>query len=46
MVINYTIGFRPIAEAPMPSPVNPASVIGVSTILFGPYLSYNPFDIL
>lgn len=35
-----------MAEAPIPIPVNPASVIGVSTILRGPYFSNNPFDIL
>ena len=32
--------------APTANPVKPASVIGVSQILSGPNLSYNPFEIL
>ena len=32
--------------APIAIPVNPAYEMGVSTILSGPYLSINPFDIL
>lgn len=39
-------GLRPIAEAPIPIPVNPAYVMGVSIILLGPYLSISPFEIL
>ena len=34
IVMNSTIGFNPINEAPIPRPVNPTSVIGVSMTLF------------
>jgi len=46
IVMNYITGVSPISDAPHPIPVNPASVIGVSHILEGPYLSINPFVIL
>ena len=44
--MNYITGLSPIKDDPIPMPVNPASVIGVSTILDAPYLANNPFDIL
>ena len=46
IVINSTIGFKPIKDAPTAIPVKPASVIGVSQTLLPPYLSKRPFDIL
>lgn len=45
-VMNYTIGFNPIKEAPTASPVKPAYVIGVSLTLSSPYLSTSPLVIL
>jgi hypothetical protein len=45
-VMNSTIGLSPYKPAPTPIPVKPASEMGVSQILFGPYLSYIPFDTL
>jgi len=44
--MNSTIGIKPINEAPTAIPVNPASVIGVSTILRAPCLSKRLFEIL
>ena len=38
---NKSLYYHYIA-APTPIPVKPASVIGVSTILLGPNLSYSP----
>lgn len=36
-VMNSTTGLRPCMAAPTPMPVNPASVMGVSRTLWGPY---------
>jgi hypothetical protein len=36
-VMNSQIGLRPANAAPTAKPVNPISVIGVSTILSSPY---------
>jgi hypothetical protein len=41
--MNSTTGCNPINDAPAAIPVKPASVIGVSTILYGPNFSNNPF---
>ena len=42
MDINSTIGLRPAAALPIPAPIKPASEIGVSLILSGPYFSKKP----
>jgi len=39
-------GVSPMSEAPHPIPVNPASVMGVSQSLDGPYFSMRPLVIL
>jgi len=44
--MNSIIGRIPCIAAPTPIPVNPASVIGVSTIRVPPNYLYNPLDIL
>lgn len=41
-VMNSMIGLVPARAAPTPIPVKPISVMGVSMILFSPYLSYKP----
>ena len=46
IVINYITGLSPTKDDPIPMPVNPASVMGVSTTRDPPYLANKPFDIL
>ena len=41
-VMSSTIGCNPAIAAPMASPVNPASVIGVSSTRWEPNSSTNP----
>src|SRR5207253_2230230 len=42
-VMNSMIGRNPTTAAPMPSPAKPFSLIGVSTIRFGPNRSSSPW---
>jgi hypothetical protein len=45
-VMNSQIGLRPAYAAPVQIPVNPASVMGVSTTRLEPNSSSSPFVIL
>jgi len=40
--MNSTIGRKPTIAAPMPTPANPASAMGVSMTLRGPNLASMP----
>ena len=42
-VIHSTIGRRPAMAAPMPTPVKPSSLMGVSMTRAGPYFSSRPW---
>ena len=45
-VMYSTIGLSPVYADPIANPVNPDSVIGVSTTLLDPNISNIPFDTL